>query len=158
DPTDSAKVYAGTSDGIFKSVDSGTTWVPTSTGLPASSFSPVASVPSLVIDPRNPSVLYATFDQGPHQGGGVAKSQDGGSTWRTIRGLAGGGLLTMDPEDSSKLFVSVNGIAGTSVFVTANGGATWNLIPFFFSFRLGGFAIDPIAGSNVYAGGIRIWK
>src|SRR5262252_5575965 len=59
DPVDPSTLYAGTPNGgVFKSVDSGLTWTPMSTGL----TSPFLS--ALVIDPLKPATLYAGTDDG----------------------------------------------------------------------------------------------
>lgn len=80
---------------------------------------PGGNVWSVVIDPRNPSTVYAAS-------GGVFKSIDGGATWT----LASAGLtgprppvlaLAIDPSNSAVLY------AGTDrgVFKSSNGGQTW---------------------------------
>ena len=82
--------------GLYKTVDGGKTW------KRVLSAGPWTGVTDLVIDPRNPDVLYAATWQhhrtvaayiggGPESG--LHKSVDGGQTWRRLqRGLPG------DPE------------------------------------------------------------
>src|SRR5437016_2953437 len=53
DPSAPSTVYAGTTQGVLKTMDSGVTWAPATSGL---SF---ASVSALAIDPRNTGTLYA---------------------------------------------------------------------------------------------------
>src|SRR6185295_4131464 len=65
-------VYVGGVLGIYKSVDSGSTWRLVSTSLGSS------LITALVIDPRNSATLYAA-DYG---GRGILRSGDGGGTWR----------------------------------------------------------------------------
>jgi len=79
--------------GIFKSTDGGKTWDQTLAGEQAGAI-------DLVIDPRNPEVLYTAFwerqrrayefdEDGP--GSGVYKSTDGGETWTlSMRGIPQG--------------------------------------------------------------------
>jgi len=72
-PDDASIVYAGTSDGVFKSTDQGTTW--TNTGL--------SRVRDLIIDPRAPNWIYAGTDSG------VYVSFSGGNEWEVMNdGLA----------------------------------------------------------------------
>ena len=92
DPTDTRILYAATGifdrdeaapEGVLKSLDGGKTWRNINQGLPN------PTVGGLVMDPRNPKVLYAAtgrhpgFGGGPTaQNGGIYKTTDGGETWR----------------------------------------------------------------------------
>lgn len=67
-PDDASIVYAGTSDGVFRSTDQGTTW--TNTGL--------SRVRDLIIDPRAPNWIYAGTDSG------VYVSFSGGNEWKVM--------------------------------------------------------------------------
>src|SRR5450755_4649996 len=68
DPQDPNTIYTGTSVGLFKTTDGGSSW--NNSGLIG------RSVASLVIDPQNPSILYAVTSTT-----NVFKSTDGGATW-----------------------------------------------------------------------------
>ncbi len=67
DPTNSQVVYAGTSSGIFKSTNGGSSWTAVNTGLTNT------SVRCLVIDPTNSQVVYAGTGDG-----GIFKTVTGG--------------------------------------------------------------------------------
>ncbi len=93
DPANPANVYAS---GLFgaiamTSTDGGTTWTPSSAGLPANS-----AIRDLVIDPSNSSVIYAATDAA----GGVYKSTNAGGSWvstaLTTALPFGGGLVPPD--------------------------------------------------------------
>ncbi len=75
DPVNPATVYAGGTDGLFKSVDGGTNWIGTAQ-LPD-------QIRSLLIDFKNPNILYAET-QNPNGCGHnvqlVFKSADGGAS------------------------------------------------------------------------------
>lgn len=79
-PTDNNTFYAAvvsssSSDGVWKSTDSGATWVKTSTGLPAS-FSRLRLVNSL----SSPETLYALiYPSG--SGSSLYKTTNGGTNW-----------------------------------------------------------------------------
>ena len=64
-------IYAGTSQGMYKSTDAGSTWK-------ALSLDPTLLVEALVCDPANPSIVYAGTS------GGTMKSTDAGTTWRLV--------------------------------------------------------------------------
>jgi hypothetical protein len=87
---------------------------------------------SIIFDPSNRDVLYATFDEN-----GLWKSTDRGETWEELgSGTASGGSSTtrldspvcvsVDPEDPLHL-VATQGIRGTSqgFWVSQDGGQTW---------------------------------
>jgi hypothetical protein len=70
DPQTTTTLYAGTSAGhVFKSVDGGHTWIPSSTGLTGT------NVNDLVVDPSSPSTLYAATNTG------LYRSTDAGGSW-----------------------------------------------------------------------------
>ena len=82
--------------GVYKSTDGGNTWVC------VKSVSQYTGCNDLVMDPRNPKVLYAAFHQRMRKvftyiGGGpesaVYKTTDGGITWKKLEGGLPGGDL-----------------------------------------------------------------
>jgi photosystem II stability/assembly factor-like uncharacterized protein len=88
----------------------------------------------LLIDPRNPSTMYAAA-----VGGGVWKSVNGGSSWTPLTDLLLPNIavasLAMDPRNSQVLYAGTgegffNGdaIRGMGVFKTTDGGATWTAL------------------------------
>ena len=81
DPANAGTLYAGTlSGGVFKSTNSGRSWVEFNSGLPSMLSIPdrtTLPVVRLAVDPSNPSTIYlGTF------GSGVFKSTDSASTWQ----------------------------------------------------------------------------
>ena len=77
-------------------------------------------VTSLVFDPTTPTTLYAATDYG-----GVYKSEDGGTTWRYLRGSREleGHFLAIAPTTPATLYVY-----GRGVYKSADGGETWRAV------------------------------
>lgn len=87
DPLQPNVLYAGTAGfypeipgfrGLFKSTDSGASWLPINDGL-GELLDAGAAVNALIIDPDHADILYAATS-----GYGVFKSSDAGTTWATL--------------------------------------------------------------------------
>ncbi len=108
DPTDANIVYVaaygpvwneGGDRGVYKSTDGGATW------NCVKAVSAYTGCNDLVMDPRNPKILYAAFHQRMRKvftyiGGGpesaIYKTVDGGATWKKLEGgLPGGDIGRM---------------------------------------------------------------
>ena len=124
--TNANKVLVGMSDGFIHrtasalSTNAGTNWPFVQ---PRSGF-----VSSLVFDPVNSNVAYATYSNfgGTH----VWKSVDSGASWTGIDGSGDTGIpdvpvhsIVVDPSSTSRLYVGTD----IGVFVSRDGGATWEV-------------------------------
>jgi photosystem II stability/assembly factor-like uncharacterized protein len=143
DPADSDTVYVaaqgplwgpGGDRGLFKTTDGGRTW------KNVLAISANTGVTDVVLDPRNPEVLYAASWQrrrhvftyiggGPESG--IHKSTDGGATWTRLRGgLPAGDLgrigLALSPADPNLLYATVEAAAGAGgTYCSTDFGASW---------------------------------
>jgi hypothetical protein len=139
DPIDPLTVYACGLNATYKSSDGGETW----TRILGPSY-------LLVIDPENPSTLYATAS-------GMSKSVDGGRTWFPIEaGLSCPSVtgLAIDPTNPSVLYAGTANVIHSpaqcgGLFRSLNSGSTWQEISEAFVFTRG-VAIDPKATSTIY--------
>jgi photosystem II stability/assembly factor-like uncharacterized protein len=142
DPTDARRILVGGSQGLYRSIDGGTTWTQVLT----------AFTQNVVFDPRNPSVVYASM-----QTSGVQRSTDYGATFSplntgltTLRTSRGAGVV-IDPRDSQVLYV---GTEGGGVFKSRNGGATWSALnQGLTNLTVFALEIDPQDPRILYAGG-----
>jgi photosystem II stability/assembly factor-like uncharacterized protein len=161
-PGTSARIFGATSNGVFRSTDSGVTWNAL-IGLPASAATDV------VIDPTTPTTVYAAF-----WGTGIYKSTNAGSATPTWTKLAGGlptgsftrialGLSTSSPQTLYAL-VSNSSYDIDQFYVTANGGTSWSSIALpggniggqgFYNLNC---AVDPTTPDIVYLSSISLWK
>ncbi len=125
-----------TERGIFKTIDGGKSWkkvlyVNDKTGCS-----------DLIMEPGNPSVLYAgtwriqrtaySMESGG-EGGGLWKSIDGGETWKNIstakglpKGLWGIVGVTVSPSNTDKIYALIENAAG-GMFVSNDAGESWTL-------------------------------
>jgi len=113
DPLSPATIYAGTGQGVFKSLDRGTNWMLSSSNLSTSSSRPLA------IDPVTPTTLYSANEFGAY------RSTDAAATWESVSfGL--GNLfvraLAIDPMTPSTLYAATAG----GVYRSTTSGAVWS--------------------------------
>ncbi len=135
DPGDQGTWYvAAGSGGVWKTVNSGTTWQPIFTDQ--SSY----SVGCLTIDPRNPATIWVGSGEnlsGRHvgYGDGVYRSRDGGQTWENM-GLTASehiGRIALHPDDPNVIYVAAQGPLWSGggergLFKSVDGGTTWEKV------------------------------
>jgi hypothetical protein len=140
DPSTASIVYAGTrSAGVFKSINGGASWSPTS--LTA------GFVTALAVDPVTPTTVYAGTDSS-----GFFKSTDGGATWAGPGNnpLAASTINSMviDPATPANLYVATS----TGVYKSADRGATWvSASSGIFDENVNAVAINPLNPANLFA-------
>lgn len=143
-PTDSNTVWvasqgplwsSGGERGLYKSTDGGATWRQT---MNVDSWT---GVTDLVIDPRNPDVLYAASwerhrNVAAYMGGGpgtaLYKSEDGGETWRKLKtGLPSADMgkigLAISPMNPDVLYAAIElERRKGAVYRSSNRGESWS--------------------------------
>lgn len=143
-PDNSDKIYVaaygplwndGGDRGIYESNDGGKTWENILMVDKYTGFS------DLVMDPRNPNIMYAAAHQrmrhvftyiGGGPSSGMYKTVDGGATWNKINsGLPKVDMgrigLAISPADPNYLYAIVEASQGKGgFFLTTNGGASWD--------------------------------
>jgi len=125
---------AGGDRGLYKTTDGGTTW------NKILNISENTGVNNIVLDPRNPDVLYATSEQRRRHvftkiGGGpesaVYKSKDAGKTWNKImNGLPSGDIggmgIAISPVNPDVIYIIMEATGESGGFYrTINRGASW---------------------------------
>ncbi|MGH7230133.1 MAG: WD40/YVTN/BNR-like repeat-containing protein [Nitrospiraceae bacterium] len=117
DPHDTNTIYAGTTKGLFKSIDMADSWTRIGNSMTDQYIS------SVVIDPSDPKILYV--------GGraGIQKSLNGGQSWDTMNtGLETLNIRTiaMSPLNPHVLYVGTN---GSGLYTSADEAKTWRRVP-----------------------------
>jgi photosystem II stability/assembly factor-like uncharacterized protein len=175
DPNDPLTVWVGTGennsqrsvsygDGVYKSVDGGTTW--SNVGLESSEH-----IGKIVVDPRDSNVVYVAA-QGPlwAPGGdrGLYKTEDGGKTWNAVLEISentGVSDVVMDPRNPDVLYAAayqrrrrvwtlIDGGPESAIHKSTDAGTSWTKLetglPTVDIGRIG-LAIAPTRPDTVYA-------
>ncbi|MEE9463528.1 MAG: hypothetical protein V3V53_16940 [Bacteroidales bacterium] len=122
--------------GIYKSLDGGNSWE-------MKGLENTRNIHRIIIDPRDENTVYVGAIGNPwweHPERGVFKTTDGGKTWEKILFVdekTGAADLVMDPQNPNKLMAAMwehrrwpwffkSGGPGSGLYVTVDGGKTWN--------------------------------
>ena len=151
-PSNPQRFYAATGDGLFTSVDAGTTW--------ERAGGPAVPVFHVAVDPGDESTVYLTA------GALLYKSVDGGRSWAPLPLPAGTSVssLVIDPRDGETIYVgsrcgpifkmrapSWHEAAG--VYKSTDGGLTWHKGEGLTGFQqcVEQLAQDPVSPDTLYA-------
>jgi photosystem II stability/assembly factor-like uncharacterized protein len=150
--------FGSVGGGVWKSTNSGRTWVP------VFDSQPIASIGAIGVAPSNPNVVYVGSGEADMRsqisyGNGMYKSTDAGKTWSHI-GLDNTrqiGRVIVDPKNPNTVFVAALGhVYGANpdrgVYRSRDGGASWEKV-LFKNDNLGAIdlAFDPQNSQIIYA-------
>jgi len=125
DPKHPGVVYLGRTNGggvLKKTMDGGATWH----GLGLGDTATLSYVYSYDIDPRDPSVIYATGFGG--EGAAIRRSTDGGTSWSVVNVPYSCQQIAIDPVTSSRLYCAAYNSQtgqGVGVYKSSDSGMTW---------------------------------
>lgn len=124
DPTRPSILYAGTSGGVYKSINHAGRWEKINNGLVPPDMlktSRALNVTSILVDPYEPDTVYAATLTG------LYKSTDAGKAWKRIgESLADQMIVAMVLDRTRRGVIYVTGRDG--VHRSEDAGATWNLV------------------------------
>jgi photosystem II stability/assembly factor-like uncharacterized protein len=144
-PEDAETVYAGTDNGIYRSIDGGDTWVPAES---------VTSASHVAVDPVDRDYVYAAGYQGVYRstdGGGTWARKDSGiefEPWLSFTGIA------INPCHPETLYLSgtYDGASGI-LYRSTNRAESWSRQPTPWDPNgVAAIAIDPIRCGRMYSG------
>ena len=141
---------------MFKSTDAGASFVGAGVGLPDALYS------SIVVDPKNSNVVYASGEADTNLSPnpqGIFKSTDGGKSWTKIdNGLTSLDVtqVAIDPVHSNNVYA----IAGSFMFKSTDGGTHWSPMGAGLPSGFGNLAIAPSNPNIIYAvnGATQVYK
>ena len=132
DPT--ARLYAGTYAGVWRSDDAGLTWRQLTRPQPPQGVNTVPgalmvpNVYDLVVSPVNRDLVFAATigDTRVQPKDGIYRSADGGNTWSLVHqfGCSGGGpvgQVVFAPDNPNLLFAA----GGCAIGISTDSGLTW---------------------------------
>ncbi len=137
-PGDPTTYYVGAaSGGVWKSTNSGQSWVPIFDNQTSQ------AIGALAVAPTDPKTVWAgtgeawAIRDSDMQGDGIYKSTDAGATWKNMGLVEGGriGRIIVHPTDPNTVYACVAGrLTGPQeergVFRTKDGGQTWQRVLF----------------------------
>lgn len=143
DPVVTDVIYVGTSSGVRKSTNGGTSFSGASAGLPTS-----GDVISLAIDPTSTMTVYAGM-----RTQGLYKSTDGGANWtKKSTGMTDPDVVSIaiDPTQPAVILAATD---GGGVFKSTNAAETWSEVNSGLTTKLTrSLALSPSDPRTVYVG------
>jgi photosystem II stability/assembly factor-like uncharacterized protein len=150
--------FGSVGGGVWKSTNSGRSWIP------VFDSQPIASIGAIGVAPSNPNIVYVGSGEADMRsqisyGNGMYKSTDAGKTWAHI-GLDNTrqiGRVIVDPKNPNTVFVAALGhVYGANpdrgVYRSRDGGASWEKV-LYKNENVGAIdlALDPQNAQIIYA-------
>ena len=159
-PTNPSVIYAGTTEGTYKTTDGGTSW---------NVVQGVLMAMQVVLDPADPERVYVACGDHGSPGTGIYRSTNGGASWTQLTaGLPGSwtGKVWLDIWRASPnvIYASVaNAEAGIGTYYSTNYGDSWVRLSTNNYHGVQGFYshfvnVDPTDSSIVLTAGVDIWR
>jgi photosystem II stability/assembly factor-like uncharacterized protein len=152
DPSNPAVIYTP-SYRLWKSVDSGESWIPLpTTTVDGSTWRTDRTIAAIAVSRSNPKIILVSLTSAA----GVFRTTDGGATWRmSVNGLPVKAVtsIAIDPLDSNRAWLTTAGMLLPPVYTTTDGGSSWtaasNGLP---AFSAQTILVDPTDSSTIYCG------
>ncbi|HET56431.1 MAG TPA: T9SS type A sorting domain-containing protein [Ignavibacteria bacterium] len=128
DPVNPSIIWAGTSEGTFKSTNSGEDWI---------QVNDVVMTTDILINPVNTDIVYTACGNLFSPGHGIYRTNDGGDNWEKLASglpstFGGKALLDIYKDDPDIIFASIGGGFSSNdpnwLCKTSDGGDTWQIV------------------------------
>lgn len=126
-------LFAGTLGGVFRSTDSGQSWVAVNTGLTNLSVNALAAIGTN---------LFAGTD-----GGGVFRSTDNGNSWASANSGIGNQFVYALTANGATLFAGTN---GGGIYRSTDNGQSWSAVNT--GLPVAAVRSFAVSGANIFAG------
>jgi len=139
DPEAPDTLFAGTRDGLYKTIDAGASWYRVETGFD------LGQVSSIALSPAAPKTIWITSSEG------LYVSRDAGIHWSHVGGgfpYRNTGFVVADPARGGFVYASGDG----GLYGTSDDGAHWRLALMGNAPSLLALAVDPVHPRRLYAG------
>ncbi|SPE61342.1 conserved hypothetical protein [Verrucomicrobia bacterium] len=151
-PTNTSILWIGSvGGGVWKSTNGGASW------FAQDDFMAVLAIGCMVMDPTNPSVIFAGTGEGFNnadglRGAGIFKTTDGGTTWNQLPTTANTSFyyvnrLAISPTNHQIMLAAT----GSGIFRSTNGGTNWTQQ--YSAESILDLAFNPITGTACVASG-----
>jgi len=158
-PTNHSILYAATTEGVYKSLDAGTTWT---------LQLPVIMAMDLQIHPTQPESVYVACGNFGSAGRGIYRTANGGATWSQLAGnlpgFTGKASLAIAPSSPNIIYASMaNSTYGLGLYKSLDSGDTWSRVNNTDYAQYQGWyshwvVVSPFDPDDVLVGGIEIWR
>jgi photosystem II stability/assembly factor-like uncharacterized protein len=124
-PHNTSIVYAGTTEGTYRTINGGKQWV---------KVHPVLMAMDIVINPQHPDTLFVSCGNAGSEGTGIYRSFDGGDSWEKLtNGLpsswSGKVLMDIYRENPAILFADVSNLTDyIGLYKSEDHGEHWALV------------------------------
>ncbi len=151
-------IWAGGFGGLYKSIDSGTTWQPVTVSvsnplLQGTADPQTPNVTALALDPQQPATVYFVGEMPGTGVTGFFRSTDNGNTWTAtvlnngiVPNIFPSPYILVDPVRTNVIYqVWLNGLAKSTDY-----GATWSMANRPMGGTVTGLSVDPNASGVLY--------
>lgn len=157
-PINPNSVYAGTTDGIYKSTNAGVSW---------QLILNVLMGEDIIINPSDTSKIIVSCGNLGSPGSGIYRSLDAGANWAQVSGIpsfSGKTLIDYFPAQPDTVYACVaDSLNGLGLYRSYNFGTSWNLVnnqdvPRYQGFFAHWVAVHPTNSNEIVWAGVDIYK
>lgn len=158
-PLNPNTIYAGTSEGTYKSINGGETW---------SLVHSVRMVTDIVINPVDTNIVFIACGNFNTSGHGIYRSLDSGANWQKLdnglpRSYSGKTMLAIYQANPNFIYADIaNTLEGVGLYRSTNNGNSWiRLSSVDYAAHQGWYShfviVHPRDSTRLILGGVHVW-